>query len=305
MEIFYDLGKSPPTHDFINFLVRAEQARVLNREESIQIRFVRGYRKLSDRDKVYSNERRDWRVVNLLFNLCWLLPSVDDVSFGDGEQFHSYLNFGEPQKPVLKVPLAAASVVSKALEGIENPVSITFRQSDFELTRNSNIRAWSDVADWLKANGCTPIIVPDAEADMLNRHVDTGHFTYKAAAHSVQIKLALYEQCKVNLMTTGGPMVLALFSDVPLMAFKLIIPGLKCTTESHMRKSAMSEDDDWGEYKKLFWGNDDADYIIGKLEQLLPKFLSVDRRQSNDCFLANKAIPAAGALANATTAKGR
>ncbi|HZM34755.1 MAG TPA: hypothetical protein VFC18_09680, partial [Burkholderiales bacterium] len=83
--------------------------------------------------------------------------------------------------------------------------------------------------------------------------------------------LALYEQCVTNLMTTGGPMVLALMSDAPLMAWKLIVKGINCASAHHMKVSGMSPDDYWGPYKRLSWAPDKADTIIADLEQWLPR----------------------------------
>ena len=288
MELFYDLKKSPPTHDFINFLVRAEQARISSGSDSIQVRFVHGSRQQSPRDIEYSQERREWRIQNLLMPLAWLLPSVTDVSFGEGEQTLSYLNFKEPQQPVLKAPAAAKSIVSKSLSGMKNPVSITLRQSDFETVRNSRASEWEKVGKWLKKNGYTPVIVPDAEADMLGRHPALPFYTYRPASHNVAMRLALYEHCVCNLMTTGGPMLAALFSDAPLMAFKLIVPGLQCTTEAHMRKSGMAPEHDWGEFKRLYWEDDFAEGIIGRLEAELPRFLGRSNTVVDDVFSLRK-----------------
>lgn len=284
MELFYDLKRSPPTHDFVNFLVRAEFARVEAGADSLQIRFVRGSRNQSPRDIAYSDERRSWRVDNLLMPLAKLLPSVNDASYGEGQQTLSYLNFKEPQKPVLKAPGIARSIVERALRSLKNPVSITLRQSDFETVRNSRATEWEKVGQWLKKNGFTPVIVPDAEADMLGKHPALPFYTYRPASHNVAMRLALYEHCVCNLMTTGGPMLVALFSESPLMAFKLIVPGLQCTTERHMRRSGMAPEHDWGAFKRLYWDDDVSEVIIGKLSTELPAFLGGRKTGVEDVF---------------------
>lgn len=291
MEAFYDLKKSPPTHDFINWLVRVEQERRISGNSFLHIKFVSGLRFQSPRDIAYSKERRDWRVKNLLMPLCWLLPSVTNVSYGMGEQVHSYLNFKRPQEPVLKAPEVAQSIVFNALKDIPNPVSITIRQTHFEKVRNSKISEWAKVAEYLKGKGFTPIIVPDAESDMINEYQKLPYFHYTAAAHNPSLRLALYEQTVINLMTTGGPMLIALFSESPLMAFKLIVPGLQCTTEEHMRKSSMSPEDDWGSYKKLYWEDDLADLIIPRLEERLNFLKDRQKPKITDVFSINENNP--------------
>lgn len=273
MEQFYDLSKSPVTHDFCNWLVRAEQERIKSDEEALQIRFVKGTRLFSFRDYLYTQERRDRRLRELLFPLAWLLPSVDDVSLMEkGKQTLDYHNFKEPQKPVFKASPIDRSIVSHFLSELPNPITLTVRQTDFERERNTNNEEWHKVLRWLVDRDYSPIVIPDMESEMagiLNGLED--FIQYPAAAFSPGIRLALYEQSVVNLMTTGGPMVLSLFSDVPMMAFKLIVPGINCCTPQHMINSAMTPDSDWGERKKLYWANDTAENIIKRLEEELPR----------------------------------
>lgn len=269
MVAVYDLAKSPATHDYVNWLVRAEIQRKAFGEEAVDIRIALGSRKLSPRDMVYTDQRKVWRVNNLLIPLSRCLPSARSIEIGDGTQDLSYLNFPRPVAPVLKAPQVASSIVAAYLKDKQNPVSITIRQSEFETVRNSNAQAWREVAHWLSMNGYTPIWVPDGEALMLGNAEMHGE-GYAPAAMSPEIRLALYEQTVCNLMTTGGPMVLALMADVPLMAWKLIIPSLQCCTQEHMAKSAMTPDSDWGPYKRLYWAPDQASVIIRALENELP-----------------------------------
>lgn len=283
MVIYYSLAKSPATHDFVNFLVRAEEARIAEGAEYIDLKIVPGRRVQSPRDVAYSFERKVWRIHNLLMPLARCLPSVRSVSLGDGEQKLSYLNFKEPVPPVLEAPAVARSIVSAYLNGIEKPVTITLRQSEFETVRNSNLHEWERVAAWLINNGYTPIYVPDGEALMLGE-AKLFYKSYTPASMSPEIRLALYEQTVCNLMTTGGPMVLSLMSDVPLMAWKLIVSGLQCTTEEHMRRSAMSPQDDWGPYKKLYWEEDKAAFIIPQLKEWLPRMEQRPMKKWPDVF---------------------
>jgi hypothetical protein len=133
---------------------------------------------------------------------------VADVAVGDGNQTLGYLPFKNPQKPVFKAPEGASQIVRGYLEDKPNPVSITLRQSDFEQQRNSDIKAWFKVAQWLKAKGYTPIMVPDTEAELYGASYQIGTSSYPAASLYPEIRLALFEQCVVNLMSAGGPMEL-------------------------------------------------------------------------------------------------
>lgn len=265
MEAFYDLSKSPATHDMVNWLVRAEEARIAAGAPDLQVRFVPGVRMTSIRDKFYTPERRNWRVQHLLTQLAWLLPSVTDVSMGSGEQTLSYANPGEPKKPIFKAPAHAMQIVSDMLP--KNSVSITLRQSDFEPLRNSKLGEWLKVASWLKNNGYNPIIVPDAEADMRGMCEELPYYTYRAAAHCFALKLALYEQCPMNLMINSGTMLLGLHSDIRMMAFKLFVDGVPCCSESWMRKAGFTPDHNWGPHKHLFWEDDSARNILPEIQK--------------------------------------
>ena len=290
MTAYYDLGKSPVTHDFINWLARVEQERIKTGAETVKIRFVRGYRQFSFRDYLYTHERRDRRVYELLFALARLLPNVTDVCMVDeGKQTLEYHNFTEPQKPVLRASEIDRSIVSHFLKELPNPVTFTVRQTDFEHARNTNNEEWATVLKWLVDRDYSPIVIPDMESEMagiLNGLED--FIQYPAAAFSPGLRLALYEQSVVNLMTTGGPMVMALFADVPMMAFKLIVPGIQCCTPQHMMDSAMTPDSDWGDRKRLYWANDTAANIIKRLEVELPKLSEKYKpNESPDLFSLN------------------
>jgi hypothetical protein len=221
----YDLGKSPPTHDLVNWLVRVEKARIGGGFEAVEIVIVPGERMFTERDFTYSRDRKLWRARTLLVPLCYCLPSVTSVRFGRGEQTITYANPNEPQRPTLKAPPEAGRIVESYLKGIPRPISITLRQSEFELERNSNALEWLTVANCLKQDGYTPIIVHDTEALMAGREHTFPFRRYDAAAFEPTLRLALYERCEMNLMTNSGPMVLALNSEAPVTAFKMIIPG--------------------------------------------------------------------------------
>lgn len=291
MEQFYDLAKSPVTHDFCNWLVRAEQERIKSGEETLEVRFVRGRRYFSYRDYLYSDERRDRRVYELLFPLARLLPSVTDVCMvEEGAQALGYFNFSEPQKPVFRASEIDRSIVAHFLSEFTNPVTLTVRQADFEPTRNTSNEEWAKVLLWLIQNDMSPIVIPDMESELTGRltGLEQDFIHYPAAAFSPGIRLALYELSALNLMTTGGPMVLSLFSDVPMMAFKLIVPDIACCQPQHMIKSAMTPDSNWGERKRLYWADDTAANVIKRLEVELPRFKELNpTKQIPDLFSMN------------------
>lgn len=284
MEVYYELSKSPPTHDFVNWLVRAEQYRKVNGASELRVGIVRGSRKQSPRDFAYSEERRERRIWELLVPLTRLLPSVRDVFVCDrGEQLFAYTNFKSPQLPVLSSKDISRSMVAIALP--ENPVTISIRQSDFEVTRNSNLQEWKKVAHWLKDKGYSPVIIPDAEAIMIGKNTGMEEFFhYQAASMAPDLRLATYELSVTNLITTGGPMVMGLFSDISLMCFKMIVEGIQCASESHMKNSSMSPEDNWGPKKRIYWLEDTAENIVPVLDKELPIMMNFYNPHVKDVF---------------------
>ncbi len=275
MRVYYELSKSPATFDYVNFLVRAEQERLKRQQDSISIRISYGVRTQSPRDMVFGQNRKMWRINNLLIPLSRCLPSVSDVALGDGSQTLGYLPFPNPQKPTLKAPEGASEIVAGFLEDKPKPVSITIRQSDFEQQRNSNIKTWIKVAAWLKARGYTPIMVPDAEAELYGASYQIGCEAYPAAALYPEIRQALYEQCVVNLMNGGGPMEMCLHSEAPVMIWNLVIEGFPMNTAQAIAARGLTKN--YGPAKKIYMERDSEAQVIGNLETELPSFSEMRR----------------------------
>ena len=266
--VCYDLAQSPATHDFVNWLVRAEQYRILLEDDDLEVVIVPGDRHRTDRDFYYSAEKKMWRAYTLLIPLARCLPSVSSVRIGTGVQKLHYVNFNEPQKPVLKAPGEASKLMGDFLSGLKNPVSITIRQSEWEEKRNSNIQVWKKVSENLEQMGYSVVWVPDAEALMSGKHEKSWKLECQPASMYPELRLALYERCKMNFMTNSGPFVLALMSFANLSCFKMIVEGIYCCTEKHNRASAFSESDDWGIGKNIYWDDDTLENVMGKIEEL-------------------------------------
>lgn len=270
MEAFYDLAQSPATHDFVFWLAQAEYMRRDGGDKTLTVRFVPGNRQFSDRDLYYTPERRNWRIDNLLIPLAWLVPSVIDASRGKGVQTWGYTPAGMVFPPIFKAPKLAREIVDKLIP--KNAVTISLRTSDFEPSRNSRHEEWVKVAGWLRDKGLTPIFVPDAEADMRGTSPNLPFPEYLAASHNFALRLALYERARLNLITVGGPFATCLLSDVPMMGFKMHVPGLATCTKDHLRKVGIAPESDWSTLanrKQTFWEDDTAEFIIPAVEKRL------------------------------------
>ena len=267
LEVFYDLAKSPPTHDYCSWLARCEEARLAAGADSLHIRIVPGVRRQSPRDVFYSQDRRYWRIQHLLMPLAWLLPSVTDVSIGEGEQTIAYIPPGGPKPPCLKAPAIALDIARKALP--PKPVTISLRNSLFEPARNTDNAEWEIVAGWLQDRGYSPVIVPDAEADMEGRYTDLPFYHYRAAAYHPALRVAAYELAVTNLFICSGVQLLAMYCDIRLHSFKTYLPGIQCMAKEWHARAGWGPMHKWPG-KAVYWEPDTAEFIISRLETVLP-----------------------------------
>lgn len=263
---YYELAKSPPTHDVCNWLVRCEEERIKSGEDSLHIRFVPGVRDQSPRDRFYSQDRRYWRIQQLLTPIAWCLPSVTDVSISQGTQTLKYHGPGSPKPPVFKASKTALDIARKALP--PKPVTINLRNSLFELQRNTDNDEWGVVAQWLQDRGYSPVIVPDAEADMEGRYQDLPFFNYRAAAYHPAIRLACYELSVTNLFICSGVQLMAMYCDINLHSFKTYLPGIQAMSKEWHARNGWGPMHKWAN-KSVYWEPDSADFIISKLEKAL------------------------------------
>lgn len=271
MDVAYDLARSPVTFDFVNFLVNIERERLKRGETNISLSFVLGDRSSSYRDRMFSYERKQWRIQSLLAQLPALLPSITrTVMGGTGKQEIDYSPSGDFE-PILKAPDSAMAAVSEFIRFGKPFVTITLRDSDFQPERNSNLAEWVKVADWLAESGYAVVFVPDTEAVIEGRLPAIGeHHLYIPAAMSQTVRLALYEFASLNCFTSGGPMMLGLWSSVPTFICRLVHEKIQTCTKSMLEEVHLIERDIPEQYKWISWLPDDSNWVIGALVLKLP-----------------------------------
>lgn len=261
----YDLNESPATHDFVNWLARAEKERIEAGAERLYVNIIPGSRNWSIRDKTLSKDRRWFAARDLLPQLSWLLPSVAGVSFlPEGKQTLDYRNLGYCPGNIFRASVHAKEEVAHYLKDKPKPVSISIRRSSFQPVRNGNVAEWGKVANWLTTRGYAPVVVPDIETALAGYP-----HGYQAAAFNADFRLALYEACTLNLMTNFGPLLLALMSESNVAAFRMVVPEVGASSEVAMRKAYLTPEADWGERKRLYWEPDTSENVIRRIEGLL------------------------------------
>lgn len=222
----YDLKKSPPTYDFLTWLVLMDDRRQANNADKMRIRLVHGDRYVTERDCTIGPARREWRIRHLLPELCKLMPSVESVSVGmAGGQEVGFNSSPYPFKAALVAPSYAHSLLP--FQG--DFITLTVRQSWTQTDRDTNQKTWCDVMEKMPL---PVVVVPDTEAERIGQPciIPFGK-RYAPAAFSPTLRMALYEKAKLNLFTSGGPMMMAAFSNVNAEVFGLRVESVRSCGE--------------------------------------------------------------------------
>ncbi len=234
---FYDLRVSPYSFDMFTFLLLAEIRRVETKKDRLYIVIVKD---------IQSGNKWDWNIFNILLPLTKFITSVSGVTvtFPDGfieniirEQdcFPTFYSLDVPVsaytvktlttairqvgfKPNIFSTEVARTLVRdwKKLNNVLNNciVTITLRQSPGYSDRNSSVDQWLLFADYLKANGYTPLLLKDTYS-VFNPEQEglDGYLTFDEASLNLELRMALYESSYLNMSIANGPMVLCLYSN--------------------------------------------------------------------------------------------
>lgn len=248
----YDLDLCPITFDIIMFLIDAEyEARRKNKSGFVVV-FVPSndpdlFMSKSFEWKEYSTvidvASRQWRFQNIVVPLIflsgkckgyYLLPQRSDVvAFIKGREVYPdlydsfnlrgrpndkafYSKFDRPQMyEGLRAPKQGLKYVQDwASENmIKDPiVTISVRDYDFIKTRNSNIEAWLQFANYLRSNGYQPVVIPDTDAAFGDDRRFDGLIVFKECAWNIGLRMSLHEFAFLNFFVDHGCSLLAIFN---------------------------------------------------------------------------------------------
>ena len=200
---FYDLAVSPATFDIIQFLILAEQARILSNLGSLHIVVVPGPNegfRMNDLQTYneqgatgYTVHHLEWRKNNILIPCCNLLQSIGGVSTCNSrEEVHAiessivkhifpkgytvrspiqsyYLNLIVNNKgdlPTIKSGNEPRKIINNWIKlnaDGKKIITITLRESKYQKHRNSNLMAWSNFARGLDNNYFIPVFIRDTD----------------------------------------------------------------------------------------------------------------------------------------------
>lgn len=271
----YDLSVSPPTYDFVGFLLAAEMERLRTSFDSINLAILPGpaggFRK--DPLPPFTIAGRVAMLNRIVVPMAALLPSVKECSVRlqrdrKGFGFEKRL-YGFPQM------LAAARANVYPLRALPSPrergryVTITLREADYWPNRNSNIAEWLVTARWLRQRGHRVIFVRDtAMADEGLEDFETD----RLASLFMDARAILYAGAELNLFVNNGPAWVAMFLGAPCLIFKMTAPDSGVANDKAFQQWGFSRGSVWPNAKprqRIVWTDDDSASVIAAIEQEL------------------------------------
>lgn len=234
----YDLGISPATFDFFNFLVAAEIERRRRRLGGLHVAFVPAAQ--DDAFNVFGFDARqtEWRLLNILHPGTALMPSCKRVSLlGARAQARSLIEAADHvfptgyavdapvgryeraelavawatglEIPSLAAPPEALKYVETFLDGRAGglkAVTLMFRRTTYNTMRNSDVSVWADFARDLEDRGYFPVVIPDTDSTLGPPLEELDGLTVLGeAAFNLLIRAALFEQSFCVVSPGTGP----------------------------------------------------------------------------------------------------
>lgn len=91
-------------------------------------------------------------------------------------------------------------------------ITITIRNSAFDIGRNSNTEEWIKFATYLKSNGYCPVFIPDTDDAFSGIHFSSDYIFLRECCWNMGLRVALYERAHLNFFGNNGCVVLAMFN---------------------------------------------------------------------------------------------
>lgn len=239
MRACYDLSGSPPTYDFVTFLVSAEIERQNRGEDRLDIVFAPGPREGHRETTAWPEATADREAMmeRVVLPMAGLLGSVRTVErLPDRDGLDGVFGF---RRKVYGLPaqLAAwADPRSRCLraDGEEEPglIVMTLREAVHWPERNSDVGEWVAAGLDLRRRGYRVVVVRDTER--AGENIDGLECDHAAALH-VTDRARLYQRAGLCLFVNNGPMVLASFMNRPLINWRPICEAHRASSSKYLR----------------------------------------------------------------------
>ena len=286
----YDLGKAPPTYDFLSFLAHAEMDRVRRGKARLSLVLRPGPKHGFRDDKLPPDtENRRWMRDHIVVPAARLVAAswVNDSAAVRTARHYPYLLRGVVDAvragaaaPVLTPSNLARVAVDRWRRG-RCLIVVTLREADYWPARNSRIDQWRQAIE--------PLLLDDRYAPVVVR--DTAKAfepfgrlpTFPAACFDLDIRAALYEAAHLNLAVNNGPCHLMYFNPTcRYLVFKQLVDDAPCTNPGWWRTRIgleIGEQYPWaGAHQRLAWRDDDAASIRREMMAMLERVDGLDVR---------------------------
>ena len=221
--VCYNCANAPMGHDFLVWLIDAEMTR--RREGAgapLKVAFFFG------REVTTGLRGHEQMFFNVYRELVKLVGAVETEAAMGGRHKKLYVlhditkaALAGEEVPVLRASDMARDIVKPWFEFGRRPVTLTFREADHWPHRNNNMKAWLRFAEYLRKRGERVVIVRDTKFAKEPFH---GFECCPAASVNTDIRMALYETAKCNVLVANGPCGLCLFAPMPYLYFVSIDP---------------------------------------------------------------------------------
>ena len=242
---FYDLNVSHTSFDFLSFLTYAETARRRRNFAALHIVVVPPDREIRP-VLFFSEDHESWRIHNLLVPACRFVSSIRQytICLSKDQAREILLEAGDrihPQDYSVDAPVPPHSEGWNVLEGHlgedvqymratpqaldyvrqwmaahsggRKTVAFTLRASRRNSEANSDNAAWSRFAEYLKSEGCFPLLVPDIDGVFDATPLEfEGIPAFPTAAVNLELRMALYELAHICTFVSTGPSSLGFYN---------------------------------------------------------------------------------------------
>ncbi|GEA11676.1 hypothetical protein [Alteromonas sp. KUL49] len=270
LTVIYDFRVTPPTYDFLNFMVHAKLTANKLGLTTIKVIFCPGD-KAGFREDIsfFSIDEMNFRFNNLLLPLISLVDKHANFSVcrtreearllyrQASHRFPLEHNFLRPKAvhffdELLRFHTSGTSIAilessafyqekvkswaSARKITLDKTVVVTLRECDAHHERNSHLPTWKSVCMELISKGMNVVVIRDTEKALLPLNWD-GVYECSEAALSVHMRFALYELCHINLMTSNGAQALVSLSPrCKYILFGMLNPSCTSNTVSHLTR---------------------------------------------------------------------
>lgn len=265
------------------------------------------YRKLGQKDCDIDSMR--WRLRNIMLSLCWLIPSCRgitvctsleearilqnsiakyvfprdyDVQFPKEGYSLFELSKAESQGDVSGYIQATSQARRFVKEWIDQRdirkrkiIAITLRWCPYQRERNNNMKAWSKFIKSLDPTIYYPIVVRDTWTAFKPLPLEFENFCiFEEACWNMELRIALYELCYLNLSVNCGPIVLCIFdSRTRYLLFRRInLSGINMAR--FFRSEGLEVDSQYRHatpFQRVVWKDDTYPIIQEEFEKMCKK----------------------------------